>query len=312
MLPVLFSIGPISISSFGFFLSLGFLYGAFLVWRLAKAWDLDEEKVLDLVLLTFFGGLIGARVYFVLLHLSFFSEDLFKAFLITKYPGFSLWGSLLGGWLSLFFFTRRFKLNFFQIADIAVIGFLGGNILGNIGCLLGSCSVGVRSDLFLAVNIVGEVGKRFPVQALEALMLILVLRYLWPKAIHFHIPGKILSLGLMLLGLVKFFTEFLRKDKVGGEFLAATLIVLGVVVFYKITKRGIIDDLQSFLRSAIRMITESQFRERVLSNISISCYNYFRELIRNKKIEWSLSAKNLGKFLKKVHVKPTPKDFKPY
>ena len=49
MLPVLFSIGKISVSSFGIFLALGILLGIFLVWRLSRAWDLDEEKILDFV-----------------------------------------------------------------------------------------------------------------------------------------------------------------------------------------------------------------------------------------------------------------------
>src|SRR3989344_3155359 len=66
MLPVLFSLGPLAISSFGLFLALSFLYSTFLVWRLSRAWDLDEEKVLDFCLLIFLGGLIGARILYAL------------------------------------------------------------------------------------------------------------------------------------------------------------------------------------------------------------------------------------------------------
>lgn len=311
MLPVLFSIGPISISSFGFFLALGFLYGALLVWRLARAWDLEEEEILDLVLLVFFGGLIGARVYFVLLHPSFF-DDLFKAFLITKYPGFSFWGALLGGWLSLFYFTRRFKLNFWQIADIAVVGFLGGLILGDIGCLLGSCSVGVRSESFLAVNMVGVIGKRFPTPALEALLLIMILRSLWPKATHFHIAGQILSWGLIYLGLVKFILEFFRQEQGAGYIFSLVLSTLGVAVFYKISKRSPLADLRQFISNTIRFITENQFRNVVLSNTSKGWYNYFSSVALSQQVSWTKLGKFLNKFLKKIHVKPTPKDFRPY
>ncbi|TSC64167.1 MAG: phosphatidylglycerol:prolipoprotein diacylglycerol transferase [Microgenomates group bacterium Gr01-1014_93] len=133
MLPVLFSIGPIPVSSFGLFLSLGFIYGSFLVWRLARAWELNEEKVLDLIILTFFGGLLGARIFFVTLNFDFFKEDLFKILLITKYPGINFWGGFLGGWLTLFIFAKRLKFNFLQVADIAAIGFTGALILGDIG-----------------------------------------------------------------------------------------------------------------------------------------------------------------------------------
>ena len=70
MFPVLLSFGNISISSLGVFLAAGFLFAIFLIWRLSRAWDLDEEKVLDLTLLTFLGGLISSRIYFILDYLA--------------------------------------------------------------------------------------------------------------------------------------------------------------------------------------------------------------------------------------------------
>ena len=139
MLPVLFTVGPISVSSFGFFLSIGFLFATFLVWRLARAWQFDEEKTLDLILLAFFGGVIGARILFFILNFTFFSDDLTKVVLITKYPGLNFWGGFLGGLLTLSFFANRFKLNFYQVADLAAVGFLAGLVLGDVGCFFGGC-----------------------------------------------------------------------------------------------------------------------------------------------------------------------------
>jgi phosphatidylglycerol---prolipoprotein diacylglyceryl transferase len=126
MLPVLLALGPITVSSFGFFLALAFLWGTFLVWRLARAWDLDGEKTLDLVLLTFFGGVVGARLFFISLNFDFFSEDFFRIILITKYPGLSFWGGLLGGWLTLAFMAKRLKQDLWQVADLASVGLLAG------------------------------------------------------------------------------------------------------------------------------------------------------------------------------------------
>ena len=175
MFPVLFTIGKIPVSSFGVFLSLGFLLGVFLIWRISRAWDLDEEKILDLTLFTFLGGLIGARIYFVIEHFQVFSQNLPGIFFFNKIPGFSFWGAVLGGWLMLFFLVKDKRWDFWMISDIAAIGFLGGLILSDIGCFLGGCSVGIRSDLFLAVNMVGVLGKRFPIQAVEAFFLFLAL-----------------------------------------------------------------------------------------------------------------------------------------
>ncbi|MCR4306115.1 MAG: prolipoprotein diacylglyceryl transferase, partial [Candidatus Daviesbacteria bacterium] len=186
MIPVLFSIGSLSVSSFGVFLVLGFLLGMFLVWRLSRAWDLDEEKTLDLTLLTFIGGIVGARLYFVLENLQIFFVSPFNLILINKVPGLSFWGGILGGWLTLYYFARRKRLDFWQLADIAFVGILGGMVLSNLGCFLGGCNVGSPTNSILGVSMVGALGKRWPVQLIEAILLTLGLMKIWSKATHFH------------------------------------------------------------------------------------------------------------------------------
>lgn len=309
MWPVLFSLGNLSISSFGFFLSLGFLCGVFLIWRLSRAWDINEEKVLDLVLVIFLGGILGARLYFVLEHQEFFLADLTKVILVTKYPGFSFWGGLLGGFLALSAFARRFRLDLWRMADVVVVGLVGGLIFGQIGCLLGGCNVGIRSDLFLAVPQVGVVGRRWPIQAIEALVLILVLRDIWKKAIHFHTPGKITSTALIYLGVVKLLAGFLKQGNSLEQILSLGLFFLGVAISYKINKRRLRTDWKMIKKTAPALVVNSQIRADTLSKISNYCYNQLSSFFKNQKIEWSWRLKDINKLLRKVHVKPTPKNF---
>lgn len=294
MLPVLISIGPISISSFGFFLSLGFLFGTFLVWRLARAWDISEEKILDLILLSFFGGLIGSRIFFVALNFELFAEDLYKAILITKYPGLSFWGGLLGGWLTLFYFCKRMKLDFWQVTDIASIGLLGGLIFGNIGCFLGGCSVGIPSDFFLATSVVGVVGKRFPAASLEALLIAFLLIKIWPAALRFHFHGKIVALSAASLGLIKFLMEFLKSGHQGGYFLSLVLFLLGLIIFYKLSSRSFIKDLNS--------LRYQSTRKSIIVAFLKEWYNFKIGL------SWKISHWKISKILRRLRVKLTPKD----
>ncbi len=274
-------------------LALAFLYATFLIWRLARAWDLDEEKILDLILLTFFGGIIGARLFFVLLNFSFFQHDLLASILITRYPGLSFWGGFLGGWLTLYYFAKRKRLDFWQYSDLAAIGFLGGMIFGDLGCFLGGCSFGVRSNLFFALPVVGVVGKRFPVQLLEAILFGLVLLRLWPIATKFHFHGKIVSIALICTGLIKFFTEFFRDIKQGGLVLSLVLIILGIVIYYKTSKRNFIKDLPHMWKLPLMLFPKKS------PNVATS--------LPNK--SW---YNNFGKLLRRARVKPTPKDFQQY
>lgn len=304
MFPVLITVGDVAVSSFGFFLALAFLFGTFLVWRLARAWDMDEERILDLTLLTFLGGLIGARAYFILEHFEFFGFNLLKMLQIIQYPGFSFWGGFLGGWLTLFFLTRRQRLDFWQVADLASIGFLGGLVLGNIGCLLGGCNLGVNSNLFFAVSVVGVIGKRFPVAGVEALLLAFVLWRLWAKATHFHLSGQIASLVLIYIGLVKFITEFFRAGQGGGYLFAFTLIVLGIASYYRISKKSFMGDLKDWLKFAVKIITDNQTRKIVLMELRKNWYNF--------KVKMSWRFRQLSKLLRRLNVKPTPKDIRHY
>lgn len=306
MFPVLFSIGNVTISSFGVFLALGFLFGVFLVWRLSRAWDLSEEKILDLTLVTFIGGLIFSRLYFGIEHFQFFAENPFKLIFVNKYPGFSFWGGFLGGWLSLYFFCRRFKMDFWQIADIAVVGFLGGLILSDIGCFLGGCGAGIPSKLFFSTAMVGLLGKRFPVQILEAALFSLCLFRIWSKATHFHPRGKIISQSLILIGIIKLAMEPLRAVHGAGYIFSLTLIVLGVTIFYKTYggSRTPLSDLSSFGLFLVKLLRDKENRQMLMVSLKKSWYN------QKTAIAWKLGQ--VTKLLRRLRVRPSPKNFTDY
>lgn len=295
MFPVFFSIDKIHVSSFGVFVTLGFIFGVFLIWRLSRAWDLDEEKILDLTLLTFLGGLIGARLYYTFEHLQFFIQSPLRFLYFTKYPGFSFWGSFLGGWLALHYFAKSKKLDFWQAADIAGVGFLGGLIFISLGCFLGGCDIGVASNSFLAIPIIGVVGKRFPVQILESLLLVLALLNLWSKSKRFHPRGAILGLALIYMGTIKVLVQPLKAGGDENLFLSLVLVVLGVSIYYKVTNRSILEDLKGILRFIQKLFTDSHTRKTTMVRFRKYWYN------RKTSISWKL--RNLKKTLRRINVR---------
>lgn len=304
MLPVI-SIGPFSISSFGVFLAAGFLFGVFLVWRLARAWDINEERVLDLTLLTFFGGLIGARIYFILENFEYFGWNLIKWISIHKTVGFSFWGALFGGFLTLKYYSKKFRVNFWQALDFAAVGLLGGLVFESVGCLFGGCNVGVTSNLFFAINMVGAKGLRFPTQAVEAALYLFALLRTWKTATHFHMHGTVLASALIYLGTIMLITEPLReKHYVLSIFFTGSLLVLGTNVFYKITKRKIISDIKALGIFLINLIQDPSFQKMLIARLKKSWYNY------KVSIKWK--ARILLKTLRRINVYFSHKDSKYY
>lgn len=305
MLPVLFTVSGFPITSFGLFLTLAFLTGLFFIWRAAQVYEIDPEKLLDLFFLTVFVSFTGARLYFLAFHPDYLNDPL-KVLLFNLYPGFSFWGALAGGSLGLYFFAGRFRLNLWQVFDFAAVGLFIGLVFANLGCLLGSCQYGVESSLPVAVSQAGVIGQRFPVQALEALFFFFGFLYLWKKLLRFHFAGSITALGLMLLGLIKFWLEFYRADvqlvpflQISfGFFWAALCFLLGVKIYYRQSRRLLRSDL-SFLGS---LFINSSRRKQVVSNYRKSCYNLlinFKFALKNKK-------RNL---FKSLNVKPNPTKF---
>lgn len=253
---------------------------------------MDEERILDLILITFLGGLIGARLYFALENLNIFSSNFLRLILINKYPGFSFWGGFLVGWLTLFFLARARKEDFWLVADIVSVGFLGSLILTDLGCLLSGCDIGIRSN-FLGIKMVGFLGNRFPSQALEALLFVWVLPKVWSEAIHFHPRGKILSLSLIYIGLVKFLTGFLKQSASLSQFLSLVLFFLGIVILYKVTKRSLISDLKNL--------------PKVIFTVDgLKKYWY------NQTTSFSWRIKNIKRILRRINVRLSYKNNKPY
>ena len=222
--------------------------------------------------------------------------------LINLYPGFSFWGGILGGTAALWFFSKRFKLSFWQIADFAAVGFLLGLSISDVGCFLGGCYVGVPNDSFLAMPVVGIIGKRLPISLFESLILFLIFLKLFGQVIKFHVAGKILALSMIYLGLVRFALQFFREN--GSFILPSVLIILGLTVFYYRSKRNIIEDLKGLAQTPFSL----KKRQMVVLSLRKTWYN--------NQVDWKVKFNKIRKLLsdlpkilkRRLNVKSTPKD----
>ncbi|MDO8498740.1 MAG: prolipoprotein diacylglyceryl transferase [bacterium] len=313
MYPVLLTLGPLPISSFGLLLVIAFAFAVFVFWQISRVYELEEEKLIDLAILTFVGGLLGARLVFVLFHASSF-YDLSQVLLIQKYPGMSFWGGLAGGLITFRLYVSRIGLHFWQVVDFAAVSLVLATSLGDIGCFLGGCFYGRVSTLPWALPVVGVIGKRFPIALLEALILLLFYFSLKKQALRFHFKGRILASALIFLGGLKFITEFFRGDiregvSFGGLFsghlFSLAVMTLGTGIFYTRGKRSFKADLQ-YLFS---LLVSSKRRKALLLSFQKSCYNYrvgFTFWLQGFFKRSTLWPKILRK---KLNVKPTPTNY---
>ena len=316
MLPVLLTIGSWPISSFGLFLTIALFAASFVIWRLCRIYDINEEQAIDLILLTFFGGLIVARLYFVFTHSTFFINSAaqtelswvdksIRVLLINRFPGLSFWGGFLGGGVTLLALSRRFRLSPWVITDFAFVGFFIGLAISSFGCFLGSCQPGQVSTLPIAVSMVGLVGKRFPLQVVESLVFLIGFWLLWRNIVKFHFTGKITALGLILFGLIKLGLEFFRGDLQIlfppfslGALISIFCIIGGVLVLYIKGERSIRTDF----RNLAQVVINSQKRSLALSKLAKRWYN--------QRIYWRVSLTNFRRTIRrKLNIRSNPTEF---
>jgi phosphatidylglycerol---prolipoprotein diacylglyceryl transferase len=117
--PVLFSIGPIKIFWYGLILVTAMLFAMFIFLRLSKKYNLDREIMIDLVFWVIVSGIIGARLYDVLLEFPYYSKSPLAIFKIWQ-GGLAIHGAIIAGAIVIWYFARKQKISFWLIASIIV------------------------------------------------------------------------------------------------------------------------------------------------------------------------------------------------
>ncbi|MBX3244149.1 MAG: prolipoprotein diacylglyceryl transferase, partial [Acidobacteria bacterium] len=112
MYPELFRIGEFPVTSYGIWLAAGMLFALLAAARLAARDGLPKERIYDLGLWTLVGGLLGSKIlmFFVEPNVNIFSFDFLRS-------GGIYYGGLIGGFLTVAFLIRFYKLSFWKVAD---------------------------------------------------------------------------------------------------------------------------------------------------------------------------------------------------
>ncbi|MFH1397997.1 MAG: prolipoprotein diacylglyceryl transferase [Candidatus Omnitrophota bacterium] len=145
MLRILFRLGPLNIYSYGLMLALAFLSGMYLIEKRARKQGLDKNKILDLVFLILFSGILGARALFVIINWDYYRSDLIGIFKVWE-GGLVFYGGLILAFFVSIWFLRKNKISFWKTADILSPALALGEAVGRIGCFLNGCCYGLISE----------------------------------------------------------------------------------------------------------------------------------------------------------------------
>lgn len=248
MWPTLIKIGSFEITTFGLMMFVGFLVGAWLMTKEFRRLGVDEELASNILIAAVIGGILGGKIYYAILY-----HDLS---LIFSRAGLVWYGGLTGGFLAASIVVVRSKTDFLTAADGVAPGLAIGYALGRIGCFLVGDDYGKPTESWIGIafpegappttarslrafgvtvdpSIPGDaVLKVHPTQLYTAITFLVITAILvWISRNHYW-RGRIWSLFLILLGIERFFVEFLRAkdDRFFGDFTLAQLISIVIIV----------------------------------------------------------------------------------
>jgi len=94
-----FGIGPLTIRWYGVLIAFAMALGLWLAYREARARGEDPEELLKTAEFALIGGLVGARLYYVLFNLDYYLATPFKIIAVWE-GGLAIHGGLIGGLLA--------------------------------------------------------------------------------------------------------------------------------------------------------------------------------------------------------------------
>jgi phosphatidylglycerol:prolipoprotein diacylglycerol transferase len=245
------------VTTFGLMMFLSFVVGGLFLRAEMERKGQDPDKAWDLVFMAVVGGILGAKIYYVLLNYPRLVQD--PLGLIFSRGGMVWYGGFLGATALVVWEIRRSKLPIGDAADAIAPGLALAYAVGRVGCFLvgddwgrptalpwgirfpegtppttvtvieGEYGVPVDPEL---VARYGEVVPVHPTQLYEVAISTLVFLVLWRLRKHPWQAGWLFSLWLIFAGAERFFVEFfrLKDDRFLGPFTLAQMISVGLMV----------------------------------------------------------------------------------
>ena len=242
MWPVILELGPIRLYSFGLMAAIAFLVGSRLLRLEMTRRKYPEGAWSNYAIVALLGGFVGARLNYILTHLSEFREDPIGS--TFSGSGLVWYGGMVGGIVAAWLLSRRHRRPFLELADAFAPGLAAAYLFGRVGCFVsGDGDYGRPSNVPWAMafphGIVPTNDRVHPTPIYEVLMTLPILLLLWRTRLRDWPAGKQFGLYCILTGLERFIVEFWRRNDpsafgitVAQEF-GLGAVALGLFLFFR-------------------------------------------------------------------------------
>lgn len=146
------TIGGFTIAYYGIIIAIGMMCAILLALSEVRRTGQSEDLYIDFAMFVLVAAIVGARLYYVIFEWDSYKDNLLQIFNLRA-GGLAIYGGIIAGTITLIVFCIVRKQNFFQMADVAVIGLLLGQIIGRWGNFFNKEAFGKYTDSFLAMQV---------------------------------------------------------------------------------------------------------------------------------------------------------------
>lgn len=242
MRPVLFKLFTTPIYGYGTMIALGILAALVLLnLRIKNNSRYAEDDIYNMSLIAIVSGILGGKLLYIITKISSIIED--PSLLQNVGSGFVIYGSIIGGAISVFFYCKRKKWNTLDVFDLTIPSIPLAQGFGRIGCLLAGCCYG--RPTYLPIGIVfnnspfAPSGVRLhPTQIYSAIFDFLLAIFLVWYDKRKDENGKTFALYIIIYSIGRIIVEVFRGDPRGAvsilstsQFISIFTLILGIVLF---------------------------------------------------------------------------------
>lgn len=290
-----FSLFGLSIKWYGVLIAFGMLLAMIYCFKRTKAFGIDGDRLTDTVFAGLIGAVIGARLYYVVLHAESF-HDIRDVFAIRD-GGLAIYGGILGALLFGCITAKIRKLRILPTLDLASMGFLIGQAVGRWGNFFNQEAFGCNTSLpwgmsggkiqqyllnhqsSLAAQGM-DIDPYMPVHPCflyESIWCAIgfLLLHLYHK--HRKFDGEVFCMYVLWYGIGRFFIEGLRTDSLyigsvrASQMLALISAIAALVIIIamriKVKKKGTVlycdtDESKAILEAAANAEKDAEERRK--------------------------------------------------
>lgn len=252
MHPELFSIGDITIYTYGFLIALGALLGYwYTATQAKKQFGLSVDKSQTLIVLIIIASVVGGKFFVIFEDPSRYLGD--PALLFKNFgSGFVFYGSLIFAVPTVYLFIRHYKLPALPMLDIIAVTACIVHGMGRLGCFFAGCCYGVPTDSIVGMNF--QAGNNIdahlhPTQLYEFLLIGSIFLFLMYKKRNQEFHGQLFLSYLILYAIGRGIIEIFRGDESRGyviegvlsnsQFISIILIAIAIFIYFRMKNRRV-------------------------------------------------------------------------